>query len=147
MKYDYFRLSSYALSLCAGVAILSGCGGPQAAMTGATTPDVSARRDSTGNIYWNKKKLNLPYPTKPAAKATLTFWAPNGYYTVPVSCKTSGGRISVKHGRPFGDSSGYEHVAYSFKALTAGPNDCGFSAVLSGTGSPPIAVLELHIKR
>lgn len=115
-------------------------------MTGATTPDVSARRASTGNIYWNKKKLNLPYPTKPADKATLTYWAPNGYFTEPVYCKTSG-RISAKHGHPFGNPSGYMHVVYRFKALTAGPNECGFSAVLSGTGSPPIAVLKLHIER
>jgi len=70
MKYDHLRFSRYALSLCVATAIVSGCGGSQPAMNGATTPDVSARRDSTGNIYWNKKKLNLPYPTKPAGKAT-----------------------------------------------------------------------------
>jgi hypothetical protein len=146
MKYNHLRFSRYALILCAVTASVSGCGGSQPAMTAATTPDASARRDSTGNIYWNKKKLNLPYPTKPADKATLTYWAPNGYYTVPVSCKSIGG-ISTKHGHPFGNPSGYMQVVYSFKALSAGPNECGFSAVLSGTGSPPIAVIKLHIER
>jgi hypothetical protein len=140
------RFSRYVLSVGAAIAIVSGCGGSQAGMTGATTPDVSARHDSTGNIYWNKKRLNLPYPTKPAQKATLTFWAPNGYFTVPVYCKTSG-RISAKHGRPFGNPYGYMQVVYNFKALTAGPNECGFSAVLSGTGSPPIAVIKLNVER
>jgi hypothetical protein len=146
MKYDHLRFSRFALSLCVATAIVSGCSGSQPATTGATTPDVSARRDSSGNIYWNKKKLNLPYPTKPAAKTTLTYWGPNGYFTDPVYCKTQG-QISAKHGHPFGNPSGYMQVVYSFKALTAGPNECGFSAVLSGTGSPPIAVIALHIER
>lgn len=146
MRYDHFRFGSYVLSLCAAAAIVSGCGGSRPAVTGAATPEVGARRDSSGNIYWNKKKLNLPYPTKRAAKATLTYWGPNGYFTVPVYCKTSG-RISVKHGHPYGNSSGYMQVVYGFKALTAGPNECGFSAVLSGTGSPPIAVIKLHVER
>jgi hypothetical protein len=146
MKYDDLRFNRYALSLCVAGAIVSGCGGSQPAVTGTTTAGVSARSDSSGNIYWNKKNLNLPYPTKPAAKATLTYWAPNGYYTVPVYCKTKG-RISAKHGHPFGDPSGYMHVVYRFKARTAGPDDCGFSAVLNNTGSPPIAVIALHIER
>jgi|HubBroStandDraft_6_1064221.scaffolds.fasta_scaffold292053_3 hypothetical protein len=146
MKYDHFRFSRYALSLCAAIATMSGCGGSQAAMTGAATPHVSARSDSTGNIYWNKKKLNLPFPTNPPVKATLTYWGPNGYFTVPVSCKTNG-KILVKHGHPFGNSSGYMKVVYSFKTLMAGPNECGFSAVLSGTGSPPVAVIKLYIER
>jgi hypothetical protein len=145
MKHDHLRFSSYALSLCVATAIVSGCGGSQPAVTGAATPNVSARGDSSANIYWDKKNLNLPYPTKPARKATLTYWAPNGYYTMPVYCKTNG-QISAKHGRPFGSPSGYMQVVYSFKALTAGPNECGFSAVLSGTGSPPIAVIRLHIE-
>jgi hypothetical protein len=146
MNYDNFRFSGHALGLCAAIAIVSGCGGSQPAVTSATTPDVSAPRDSTGNIYWNKKRLNLAYPAKRAGRATLTYWAPDGYYTAPVYCKTSG-HISVKHGHPFGDPSGYMQVVYRFKALTAGPNDCGFSAVLSGTGSPPIAVIKLHVER
>jgi hypothetical protein len=146
MKYSHFGFGRYALSLCAATAIVTGCGGSQPAMPGAMTPEVSAGRDSSGNIYWNKKKLNLPYPTKAAAKATLTYWAPNGYFTEAIYCE-NGGRISAKHGRPSGDPSGYMHVVYRFKALTAGPDDCGFSAVLSNTGSPPIAVIALHIER
>jgi hypothetical protein len=146
MKDDHFQFGRYALSLCAALAIVSGCGGSQPATTGATTPDVSARRDSTGNIYWNKKKLNLPYPTKSAQKATLTYWAPDGYFTMPIYCKASG-QISAKPGHPYGNPSGYMHVVYGFKALTAGPNQCGFSAVLGNTGSPPIAVIKLHVER
>ena len=145
MKSNHFRFSSCAVSLCAAVAIVSGCGGSQGATTGAAPPDASARRDSTGNIYWNKGKLNLPYPAKRTDRATLTYWGPNGYFTEPISCKTQG-QISFKHGHPSGNPSGYMHVVYRFKAQTAGPNECGFSAVLNGTGSPPIAVIQLHIE-
>jgi hypothetical protein len=79
-------------------------------------------------------------------KALLTYWAPNGYFTEPVYCK-NGGKISATAHRKYGNPSAYMHVVFWFKALSAGPDECGFTAVLNNTGSPPIAVIELHIDR
>jgi hypothetical protein len=146
-------LSRRAGNACAVVVMLAGCGGGawQVESPGAIPPNARGALQptgaaTTGNIFWNKHRLDLPYPTKPRAKATLTYWAPNGYFTYPVSCKRNG-RISATPHHKSGNPSGYMHVVYWFKAQTPGPDDCQFTAVLSGTGSPPIAVIQLRIDR
>jgi hypothetical protein len=123
--------------LCAS-ALLSGCGG------GPLKAEPSAIAASApGNIYWNKSALRLQSDGE-HAQAILTYWGPDGYFTQPGYCK-NGGRISATtHGRS-GKRTGYVHVVYWFKALTHKPDQCGFSAVLNNTGSPPIAVIKLHI--
>ncbi len=133
---------AYLSALC-GAAILAGCGGSHSTPAGASI--VPASRDSFGNIYWNKRRLNLRYPPASHAKAVLTYWAPNGYYTVGPACKHGGMVSATAHGS-WGDPSGYMHVNYWFKARSAGPDKCGFSAILENTGSPPIAPIELHIE-
>ncbi len=97
-----------------------------------------------GNIYWNKPRLRLVYPSKSYAKATLTYWAPNGYSTEPY-CKRGGSFSATTHHQG-GNPKGYMHVVYWFKAKTAGPDDCAFTATLDNTGSPPISILKLHIR-
>ena len=99
-----------------------------------------------GNVYWNRARLDLRYPPKSHAKAVLTYWALNGYYTEPPYCK-GGGSFSATAGHRGGDPKGYMHVVYRFEAKSAGPDDCAFTAVLYGTGSPPIAILKLRIRR
>jgi hypothetical protein len=124
-------------ALCAS-ALLSGCGG------GPLKAEPSAIAASApGNIYWNKPALKLQSDGE-HAQAILTYWGPDGYFTQPGYCK-DGGRISATtHGRS-GKRTGYVHVVYWFKALTHNPDQCGFSAVLNNTGSPPIAVIKLRI--
>ena len=149
------RLPQQALAVFAAVAIPVGCSSAvgQLGPAGPAPQHLSAMQsfgpqgtDSSGNIYWNKRVLRLSYPSSSHEKATLTYWAPNGYYLTPVTCKKAG-RISVTPHHRFGNPSGYMHVVYWFTALTPGPNGCGISAVLSGTGSPPIAPLRLRIDR
>jgi hypothetical protein len=137
--------------ICLAAAILAGCGGSLGQRSGTVVPmpaDVAStghvRHASSGNIYWNKHELRLPYPSTSYRKATLTYWAPNGFYLTPLECKR-GGQISVTAHHQGGNPSGYMHVVYWFKALTPGPDRCGISAVLSGTGSPPIAPIALRI--
>jgi hypothetical protein len=132
---------AYLSAVCAA-ALLAGCGGSQAAPS--TTGVGAASRDSFGNIYWNKHRVDLHSPPATHATATLTYWAPDGYETVGPSCK-HGGTIAATTHRSWGDPSGYMHVVYWFKAKTAGPDACGFSAILQNTGSPPIAPIKLHI--
>ncbi len=124
-------------ALCAA-ALLPGCGGASPKVE----PAVIAA-SAPGNIYWNKAGLRLK-ANGAHGEAILTYWGPDGYYTEPVYCQ-SGGRISATtHGRR-GKRTGYVHVVYWFKALTRNPDQCGFSAVLKNTGSPPIAVIKLRI--
>lgn len=136
----------YALICCCAAAMLAGCGGSQ-----PSTPVVGSAPlqrvlgASMGNIYWNKAHLFLKYPPYFRKKAVLTYWAPNGYYAEPPYCKREG-TFSATAGRQSGNPKGYMHVVYWFEAKSAGPNDCAFTAVLNGTGSPPIAVLKLRIR-
>ena len=129
------------LLLCAAVGA-TGCAG--APISSGATSVISTSRESTGNIYWNKRRVHLKYPSTSPGRAVLTYWAPNGYFTEGPSCKR-GGKVSATPHRQWGNPSGYMHVRYSFKALTAGPDKCGFSAILNGTGSPPIAPITLDI--
>ena len=120
------------------MALLSGCGGDSfragPGVIGATAP---------GNIYWNKPALRLKADGT-HGRAILSYWGPDGYYTEPVYCKNGGQISATTHGQR-GKQTGYVHVVYWFKALTHKPDDCGFSAVLNNTGSPPIAVIDLRI--
>jgi hypothetical protein len=135
----------FALCVCAGVLVLAGCSGTQTAQTpNAAIPSHAAPQLGSGNIFWNKAALHVAYPSKSHRKAVLTYWAPDGYYTLPVSCK-NGGRISATPHQKSGDPSGYMHVVYWFKAKTPGPDSCSFTAVLNNTGSPPIAIIDLFI--
>ncbi len=129
-------------------ALLAACGGVQTTASLPQSAPNGAHRTSGSccNITWNKARLRLPYPTKPAGKAVLTYWAPDGYYFEPLYCK-NGGNISWSPHRMGGDKNGYMHVVYWFRARTPGPDECSLAAVLSGTGSPPIAVIELRILR
>jgi hypothetical protein len=136
------RICRYASGVWAAAAFLAGCGGSQPSLAGSSVAAQS--RDSVGNIYWNKKRLRLQYPSKSRADAVLSYWGPDGYSTYPIICK-AGGQISVTPHRTRGNPSGYEHVTYSFQARSAGPDDCSFTAVLNNTGSPPFAILRLHI--
>lgn len=104
---------------------------------------VTSASGSCCNIFWNKKRLDLRGSAR--QRAELTYWAPNSYYLTPVDCK-NGGKISVTPGTSWGDPSGYMHVKYWFQAQSPGPDRCGITAVLNGTGSPPLAVLKLHIR-
>jgi len=130
------------LSAACAAALLADCGGSHSSPT--PTSVVPESRDSFGNIYWNKHRLNLHSPPAPHAKAVLTYWAPNGYYIVGPTCKHGGTISATTHGS-WGDPSGYMHVNYWFKARSAGPDECGCSAILNNTGSPPIAPIKLHI--
>lgn len=132
-----------ALAGCA--ALLSGCGGGVASSPAA--PSAAAVRNATsGNIYWSKGKLRLPYPAHGAKRVVLTYWGPDGYFTEPIYCQ-NGSNIAVSHGKPSGKSSGYQHVVFSFRAKSAGPDTCSYDAVLNNTGSPPIAILHLIVAR
>jgi hypothetical protein len=124
---------------------MAGCGGASSAgPPGAMQQPTSVSKAYNGNIYWSKARLRLPYPPSSPGKATLTYFGPDGYYTYPVYCK-NGGKISATPHRKFGNPKAYLHVVYWFKAQTPGPDDCSFTAVLNNTGSPPIAIIKLHI--
>ncbi|MGC9993448.1 MAG: hypothetical protein ABSD52_13785 [Candidatus Cybelea sp.] len=124
-------------ALCAS-ALLPGCGNASPKVE----PGVIAAR-APGNIYWNKPALRLKGDGA-RRQAILSYWGPDGYYTEPVYCK-NGGRISATTHGHSGKRTGYVHIVYWFKALTHNHDQCGFSAVLNNTGSPPIAVIELRI--
>jgi len=131
-----------AFALLAGV--LAGCGA--AAAPNGVTGVMPASRESSGNIYWNKRDVRLTYPSSSHGRAVLTYWAPNGYYTDGPTCK-HGGLVKATAHRSWGNPSGYMHVVYWFEARTRGPDRCGFSAILLGTGSPPIAPIALRVVR
>jgi hypothetical protein len=138
------------LTIVAVVAVFAGCGNPQSSLGGPNIAPAGSRGASpaTGsccNIFWNKNRLRLPYPTKGHAQAVLTYWAPNGYFTYPIYCQ-NGGQISATAHRTWGNAQGYMHVVYWFKAKSAGPDRCSFTAVLSDTGSPPFAIIRLRIE-
>jgi hypothetical protein len=131
------RHKVFLAALCAGW-LLGGCGNAslkaEPGLIAATAP---------GNIYWNKPALRLKADGA-HAQAILTYWGPDGYYTDPVYCKNGGSISATTHGHR-GKRTGYVHVVYWFKALSHNPDQCGFSAVLNNTGSPPIAVIKLRI--
>jgi hypothetical protein len=131
-----------ALAPFALTAILAACKATQA--PGGTPGAMPAARTGA-NIFWNKPLLRLRYPGKSPAKAILSYYGPDGYYTELICCK-QGGKFSATAHRHWGNPSGYLHVVYWFKALTDGPDRCAFSAVLNNTGSPPIAIIQLDIK-
>jgi hypothetical protein len=138
------------LSAIGLLVFLAACGAPQSASsipagTSSSRQPNSHASGSCCNIYWNKKRLSLKYASKSSAKATLTYWAPNGYFFDPVECQ-HGSQISVDPRGSWGDPSGYEHVIVKFTARSAGPDQCAITAVLNGTGSPPLASLRLRIK-
>jgi hypothetical protein len=141
-----FVLKRVAFLVC--VATI-GCGGAASAPGAPAVAPAGQRAfsgTSQGNIYWNKMGLRLPYPAKRPSNAVLTFWAPDGYFTEPLYCK-NGGNITATPGRKWGNPSAYEHVVFHFQAMSPGPDACGFTAVLNNTGSPPFAVIKLHIER
>ncbi len=129
-----------------GAATLAGCGGaattPAQPSAAAVQGAPAAKPAYNGNISWNKKSLRLRYET--VGRAVLTYFGPDGYFTYPPYCK-NGGNITATAGRTWGKSSGYLHTRYTFEATTKGADDCSFTAVLNNTGSPPIAIIELHV--
>jgi hypothetical protein len=136
-----------ALWCAAGVAIAAGCAsptGPPPAPAATIAGVESPSEHGPGNIYWRPRRLSLPYPSKAHAEAVLSYWGPDGYFTETSYCK-NGGRFSATPHRQYGNPSKYRHVVYWFKALSPGPDDCTFTVVLDNTGSPPIAILRLHI--
>ena len=139
------RARLYALSACALIA------GTACAGAGIATPQTAAsavRRAPapSGNIYWNKRHVRLQYAPRSHGRALLTYWGPDGYFTTGVACKR-GGRVTATPRRHRGNGSGYVTVVYWFTARTPGPDTCGFSAILGGTGSPPVAPITLDIER
>jgi hypothetical protein len=139
------RFAASLYTLCALTLLASGCAGT-AAPPAASGAMPASRADSAGNIYWNKQEVRLKYPSSSLGRAVLTYWGPNGYYPAGPTCR-HGGQVQTATGRQWGNPSGYMHIAYTFKALSQGPDLCGFDAILLGTGSPPIAVLQLRILR
>lgn len=126
-----------------GAALLAGCGGGIGSAPSAASV-AAVRQASSGNIYWSKGKLKLTYPPHGKKSVVLNFWAPDGYFTDPMYCQ-NGSKIAVSHGQVSGNPSGYEHVTYSFRAKSAGPDSCSYDAVLNNTGSPPIAILHIIV--
>lgn len=126
--------------------ILVSCGGgsqPQAVAPDAAISNV--RNESYGNIFWNKGELHVSFPSKSYAYATLTYWAPNGYFAAPHDCKREGSFSAIPQHHRTGNPHGYMHVVYAFKATSPGPNTCGFTVILSDTGSPPIASIRVIV--
>lgn len=140
------KRSLYALE----AAVLTACNATQPANPSVAHASEAAARYSrakptyNGNIYWNKKGVHLRYPSISHARAELSYFGPDGYYTLPVYCK-NGGQISATTHRQWGNPKNYLHVEYWFQAQSAGPDDCSFTAILSNTGSPPIAILKIHV--
>jgi hypothetical protein len=125
--------------------LLASCNAPQSQSVPASIVR-DARVASMGNIYWSRPSLRLAYPSKSYVYATLTYWAPNGYFTARHYCKRKGEFSATPHRRS-GNSHGYMNVVYWFKATTRGPNTCALTAVLNNTGSPPLSTIELLVKR
>ena len=141
------RSNPLAFAVAISLAAASGCAGlPQPPSPPAVSSQAVAAGHPPSNIYWKPSELNLRYLAKTWVTAKLSYWGPDGYYTIPIYCK-NGGKITAKTGTPFGTPSKYMHVIYRFKARTAGPDTCSLDAVLSSTGSPPIAILDLNIVR
>jgi hypothetical protein len=138
-------MRNFFAATCILTAVLVGCAGAQSPI--GSSPAASAlQRYSSGNIFWNKAGVRLRYGATRPAKAVLTYWGPDGYYTAPLYCRGDT-QISVKHGRNHGNPSDYLHVTYFFRALSQGPDQCQFTAILNNTGSPPIAIINLHVDR
>ncbi|MFY9709655.1 MAG: hypothetical protein WA668_12250 [Candidatus Cybelea sp.] len=124
------------------------CSASQPANPPAAQSDVGtvqrAKLNYSGNITWNKNAVRLRYPSTKHARAELSYFGPDGYYTLPVYCKNAGEIATTPH-RQWGNPKKYVHVEYWFQAQSAGPDDCSFTAILNNTGSPPIAILKIHI--
>ena len=138
------------LAIGAAISMLAGCASPQPPLSLPPNVSASVRHSvpATGgccNIFWNKRRLDLPYPATAHAQAVLSYWASNGYFTYPVYCE-KGSQISATAHRTWGNPKRYMHVVYWFEAKSPGPDRCSFTAVLSNTGSPPIAIIKLHIE-
>jgi len=118
---------------------------PLGAPAGGQVTYAPPASHGTGNIYWNKKRLRLPYPPKGHVEAVLSYWAPDGYFTEPNYCR-NGGTFSATVHRTWGNPKAYMHAAYWFTAESAGPDRCAFTAVLNNTGSPPIAIIKLDLE-
>jgi hypothetical protein len=129
---------------CLLAAVLAGCAGTQSPIGSGPAP-LAQHESSSGNISWNKAGVRLRYGAMRSAKAVLTYWGPDGYYTAPLYCK-NGTQISVKHGRSRGNPSCYLRVTYFFRTLGQGPDECQFTAILNYTGSPPIAIITLLVE-
>ncbi|HEX3672277.1 MAG TPA: hypothetical protein VHT92_11295 [Candidatus Cybelea sp.] len=136
-----FRL---ALRICAAL-VLAACGAAQIPRNSpALSQQARTAPQTTGNIYWSKRRLDLGSAPSKGGRAVLTYWGPDGYYTYPVYCK-NGGNVSATPHRTWGNPKKYLHVIFWFKAQTPGPDRCAFEAVLANTGSPPFAIIKLKI--
>jgi hypothetical protein len=136
-------MRNFLAATCILAAALAGCAVAQSPI-GSTSAPSTQQRYSSGNIFWNKASVRLRDGAMHPARAVLTYWGPDGYFTYPLYCK-HGALISADHGRSRGNPSGYLHVTYSFRARSQGPDECHFTAVLNNTGSPPIAIINLHV--
>ncbi|HEY2473670.1 MAG TPA: hypothetical protein VGI19_02605 [Candidatus Cybelea sp.] len=140
-------MMNISLSAVMAAAALTACGGSQ-----PTAPAVPASANAAvkpsynGNIYWNKHGVQLRYQSNSHGRAELSYFGPDGYYTEPIYCK-HGGQISATTHRQWGNPKEYLHVEYWFQAQSSGPDVCSFTAILNNTGSPPIAILNLHIRK
>jgi hypothetical protein len=138
------------ISTLAAAAILTACNSsptvnPSVAGASVAAPQsANAKRNYNGNITWNKNAVRVRYRSTKHARAELTYFGPDGYFTLPVYCKDSGEIAATVH-RQWGNPKKNLHVEYWFQALSPGPDDCSFTAVLNNTGSPPIAILTIHI--
>ncbi len=136
------------LSALLVAAALTACNASQHADLPAAQPNVGtaqrANPNYNGNITWNKNAVRLRYPLTKHARAELSYFGPDGYNTLPVYCKNAGEITTTPH-RQWGNPKKYLHVEYWFQAQSAGPDDCSFTAILNNTGSPPIAILKIHI--
>ena len=149
MRGADFRWLVAGLSIVTAV-VVAGCNGPQSSTSIPFVGQNAAylpRPESTqgpGNIYWDKYAVHLSYPPKYHGKATLYYWAPDGYYLEPLYCKQKG-RISATTHRHGSAPSGYKWVVFWFVAQSPGPNHCVLTAVLGKTGSPPLAGINIDI--
>jgi hypothetical protein len=140
------RYLQTALAACTMLAV-SACAAPTTVTmapsdsSAVLAPEI--RTDDYGNIRWNKATIHV-YKSKGADTALLTFWAKDGYFTYPISCK-SGGQLVATPGTVKGNPNRYDRVKYSFVAKTGKPDQCTFTAVLDNTGSPPIAILTIYL--
>jgi len=140
------RLGAPAACVSVLAFLSTGCAGSGTAPATATTGTMPASKPLGAGemIHWNKSALRLKYPSNSPAHAVLTYWGPDGYYPSGPSCK-NGGQIQVATQNQWGDPSGNMHITYLFKALTSGPDECVFNAILLGVKNPPIASLKLQI--
>ncbi|MGA8576532.1 MAG: hypothetical protein WB609_12725 [Candidatus Cybelea sp.] len=136
-------IATSALRLCVAL-VLADCGALPLAGGAPATSQRSAGPSTTGNISWSKHRLDLKPPPAAGRRAILSYWGPDGYFAEPPYCKNGGQFSAVPH-RKYGNPRKYMHVVYWFKAVTSGRDDCAFTVVLANTGSPPFAIIRLHL--